>query len=435
MVRRRSNKQDTGIWPFRNRMEGTFCAHCGKVITGTESRPGEIKAWQRIRGKSSNWHLLCALQLGKVVNRAAYEKILSENPDLERIELPVEPRVRVNPVVEESFHPAEPPMVSETEILGDDDPELEQDDPAPPKVPDWLQGMADAILPYVETRIDIKTNKVEKLVERALDKIQRQNVTRIEVIEPKTMEVRNLGIQHRMFPKLFSAVQAVGASGKRNMVMLVGPTGSGKTTAAEETDKALKVPYYHFGAMDTEYKMLGFIDAQGRIVSTEFRKWYLETGGLALFDEMDSWFPNAQLSLNSLTNGYMTFPDGQHAGHANRYMVSACNTWGLGADNDYVGRFKLDAAFLNRWNVKLHWDYDEDLERGIFGNDRWTRRVQELRARCRQKGIKTIISPRASDTGYGLLDAGWAIEEVEECVVRQGMKDSDWQSILHPRCN
>lgn len=408
---------------YTNRVPGCICAACGAAIL-----LGEQKTWTRT-GRKANYHMPCAERLGVLVQRNGQWYM---------------PNGDQPPVIEEQPHPPAPEHPFPLAI--EEEPEDREDDvdvdvpevsPAPPPapMPDWMQGMAQAILPYIEQRINAKLDKAEvaAIVDKAVEKAKFPRVTVIEVRDPKTGETRNVGAQHKNFPRLLQAVQARTYSGKRNMVMLVGPTGSGKTTAAEGVAKALNVSYFHFGAMDNEYKMLGFVDAQGRIVSTEFKRWWNE-GGLALFDEMDSWFPNATLALNSLSNGYITFPDGKQAGSPDRYLIAACNTWGLGGDNDYVGRFKLDAAFLNRWNVQMPWDYDEEFERSIFGNHPWVRRVQELRGRCRAKGIKAIMSPRASDSGPGLLDAGWSMAEVEEVTLKQAMKQSDWDSICLPRC-
>ena len=100
--RRKPRNADTGVYPYRNRIPGCVCAVCGLTLTGTESRPGEVKAWQRIAGQSTNWHLACALKIGKVVNRVAYEQLLADNPDLERIELPPAPQPHPAPMP----HPA-----------------------------------------------------------------------------------------------------------------------------------------------------------------------------------------------------------------------------------------------------------------------------------------------------------------------------------------
>src|SRR5690606_7558053 len=91
-------------------------------------------------------------------------------------------------------------------------------------------------------------------------------------------------------------------------VWLAGPAGSGKTTAAEQVAKALKLKFYFNGAIDTEYKLSGFVDAHGRIVSTAFREAYTN-GGVYLFDEVDASLPSATLAFNAaLANGQCDFP-------------------------------------------------------------------------------------------------------------------------------
>ena len=46
---------------------------------------------------------------------------------------------------------------------------------------------------------------------------------------------------------------------------MAGPAGSGKTSLAEALAKALGLPFFFNGAIDSPYKLAGFIDAQGRI--------------------------------------------------------------------------------------------------------------------------------------------------------------------------
>lgn len=243
---------------------------------------------------------------------------------------------------------------------------------------------------------------------------------------------------HHKFPLLLSAV-AAGVN-----VMLVGPAGSGKTTACEKAAKALGLAFYFTGAIQSEYKLTGFVDAQGRIVSTAFRRAY-EFGGLFLFDENDASSPSAVMAYNAaLANGYADFPDGAIARHPDFRAVAACNTFGLGASRQYVGRFKQDAAALDRY-VTLDWDYDAGLEAALVGLNRpagapvpasieprsddrvsgfretWFLTVTRHRAAVMALKLEHVISPRATVNGLKLYAAGWPVEEIEAGVIWKGL--------------
>lgn len=173
-------------------------------------------------------------------------------------------------------------------------------------------------------------------------------------------------IQHQAFEKLVMLASALANDDKN--IWLAGPAGSGKTTAARKLAASLgydeESEFDFNGAIDTEYKLSGFVDAKGRVVSTAFRRIW-ENGGVYLFDECDASMPGALLAFNAaLANGYAAFPDGTQKRHANTVIIAAANTWGFGGDANYVGRAKLDAAFLDRF-VTLTWNYDENLERKI----------------------------------------------------------------------
>jgi cobaltochelatase CobS len=94
------------------------------------------------------------------------------------------------------------------------------------------------------------------------------------------------------------------------------------------------------------------------------------------------------------------------ARHPDSLIIATANTWGLGATADYVGRSKLDAAFLSRFPIRIHWDYDEKLEQQICGNVQWAKRVQKARRAAKKAGIKVIICPRISIGGAALINAG-----------------------------
>lgn len=245
-------------------------------------------------------------------------------------------------------------------------------------------------------------------------------------------------VMHHKFPLLAAAVAA------RVNVMLVGPAGSGKTTAAVKAAQALGLPFYGTGAINSEYKLTGFIDAQGRIVSTAFRKAF-EHGGVFLFDEIDASLPGALLAFNAaLANDWMDFPDANVKRHDDFRVIAGANTFGTGADRQYVGRNQLDAASLDRYAV-IDWGYDEALEASLLGLPapkgapvpasilpreeeevrglaaRWIDRVRRVRGAVSDLKVRHVVSPRATINGTKLLAAGWGWPDVEEAVIWKGL--------------
>ncbi len=253
-----------------------------------------------------------------------------------------------------------------------------------------------------------------------------KNCRTVEVKLPSG-ELKAIGRVHTQFEQLLKAVNAKTANGRLN-VWLSGPAGSGKTSAAEKVAEALGLSFYFNGAIDTEYKLLGFTDAQGRIVSRPFREAY-EKGGVYLFDEIDASLPGALLAFNAATaNGYCDFPDGMIKRHPDCVIIAAANTIGMGANSDYVGRNKQDGAFLDRF-VMIQWGVDEELEMQTAPDQKWCKFVQGCRAKAKDKGLKVIISPRATYYGAALLEAGLPYDVVCEMALRKGMTDDQWKNI------
>ncbi|SFH77998.1 AAA family ATPase [Halpernia frigidisoli] len=230
-------------------------------------------------------------------------------------------------------------------------------------------------------------------------------------------QLKDLGAQHYQFSKLLQYVQT------KNNVFMVGSAGSGKTTAAENIAKALNLEFYFTGAITSEFKLTGFMNAHGQIVSTQFRKAY-EEGGVFLFDEIDASFPQAILAFNAaLANKFMDFPDGRINRHKDFYCIAAANTFGTGADRKYVGRNQLDAASLDRF-IFLSWEIDENLEHQLANNTEWTNYVQKVRKAVAKISERVVVSPRASMIGAELLQLGISREEVEQDVLWKGLDAS-----------
>lgn len=229
--------------------------------------------------------------------------------------------------------------------------------------------------------------------------------------------------QHVQYPTLLAFVRS------GFPVWIPGPAGSGKTTAAMHVARDMELPFHFNGAVDTEYKLLGFTDAGGRFHETPFYRAYKD-GGIYLFDEVDASNPQAMVALNAaLENGHCVFGNGECiAKHENFHVIAAANTYGSGATHEYVGRNKLDAATVDRF-IMLEWQYDEALERYIAGNDEWVRYVQCVRAAVKSAGIKHVVSPRASIRGAKLLSQGIARGTVINATVRKGLSDDQWRAV------
>ena len=263
---------------------------------------------------------------------------------------------------------------------------------------------------------EIKTIKTE--IENLKARKPLDLIVKLDNSKPK-----DLGKQHFQLPVLLQIIAA-----KLN-VYIVGPAGAGKTYAAIQCAKALGVEFYFTGAVASEFKLTGFIDAQGRIVSTEFRKAF-ENGGLFLFDEIDASYPQAVLAFNAaLANDYMDFPDKRVQRHENFYCIAAANTYGQGADRQYVGRNQLDAASLDRF-VFLDWKYDENLERELAGNQEWSDYVQKVRKMIVAMKIRHVVSPRASIYGAKLLASGLKREVVEQTILWKGLDDASKNKVI-----
>jgi hypothetical protein len=212
--------------------------------------------------------------------------------------------------------------------------------------------------------------------------------------------------------------------------MLVGPAGSGKTTACQHAAEALGLPFYTNGALTGAHELMGYKDASGTYHGTPFRQAFA-FGGVYLMDEMDRSDPAAVLALNSaLANGFAAFPDQAEPvkAHADFIPVVAANTYGRGADRLYIGANQLDASTLDRFAV-LSWDYDETLERALAGDDAWCSYVQAARKAANDLKIRHVISPRATMGGAVQRRAGLPFDMVADAVLWKGLDAEQRQRI------
>ena len=256
---------------------------------------------------------------------------------------------------------------------------------------------------------------------------------RIEALEaqaPRLLVVNEAGeawgaelppTRHPMLETLILTVAARDLAGHRINAWLAGPAGSGKTTAARMAADALGLTFGPMGAMSQAHELLGFVDANGTFHETPFTRAY-RAGGVCLLDELDSADASITLLLNGpLDNGLLTLPTGEVIErHPDFVCIGAGNTWGNGATAEYMGRNRLDGAFLDRF-AGLDWSYDEALETALAGNAAWSGRVQSARRRAAAAGLKVLITPRASIRGAALIRQGLEAEAVARMTYLRGL--------------
>ncbi len=279
---------------------------------------------------------------------------------------------------------------------------------------------AEQVNAIVDAKLTSATDTIMELVTSAIADIKPQ---RAEMVLKNTDGTERGTLPATRHPKADLLCKVVH---RRVPAFIVGPAGSGKTTAAEQVATALGLSFYVQGAATGSHEFLGFIDAHGVYQSTPFRHAF-EHGGVFLADEIDSSDPAVLLVINSaLANGVMSFPDSVNPvrKHADFRFIAAANTYGTGADREYVGRNQLDAATIDRFAF-INWDYDEAMEWEICPNADWVKVVQSVRKSVRALKLRHTVSPRASLFGAELLAEGIPQDMVEDMVIWKGLTEAD----------
>ncbi|MCI0551073.1 MAG: AAA family ATPase [Anaerolineae bacterium] len=273
-----------------------------------------------------------------------------------------------------------------------------------------------------DQRVDVEEviKKVEPRVFAALDARKPRQVEIVVTKQDGRQKVK--GPHHCKFESLLRAANSRLPNGYAPGIFLQGEASSGKTTGAKMLSEALGLEWHFNGAISFPHEMLGFIDGAGKYHRTPFREAY-EHGGVYTFDEVDRSDPVALLAVNPhLANGVATFPDKQVERHKDCIIVCTANTWGLGADANYSGATKLDAAFLSRFPVRINWDIDAALEEQIVLNKEWLDKVRAVRARARACGLKVMIDTRIAQAGAALIAQGYNMEEAADMTYLANLK-------------
>jgi len=253
---------------------------------------------------------------------------------------------------------------------------------------------------------------------------------RVEIADRPAVEI---GRQHFKFPLLLATIAA------RVPAYLVGPAGTGKTSAAHAAATALGLPFYAIsvGPMTSKSDLFGMRDANGVYHESDLVK-AATTGGVFLFDEFDAGNAATLTAVNMLlANGEFATPAGMKKKSAEFVPVFALNTYGTGASREYVGRNQLDAATLDR-GAFIDWPLDESLEAALVGvsepaksftldaggfvsASRWHQIVVATRAKVSAAGLRHIVSPRATLYGAAMIAAGIGREHLTAALLHKGL--------------
>lgn len=230
--------------------------------------------------------------------------------------------------------------------------------------------------------IDKITKETEKKMAQLVKEAKKRQVVELKLTDE---QVKGSGeIRHRDFDKVAFVIR------KRLPAFLYGGAGNGKSKIAEQIAEMLKIPYYSISVsyQTSVGQLVGYMDAQGHYVRTLLREAY-ENGGVFCIDEIDAGNQNVIMCLNAITNqDICAFPDGMVKKHKNFVVVATANTKGDGSDLQYSGRERIDAALLSRF-VKIHIDYDENLERQLVAQWAKPEFVDEIMAFAQQQRSKT----------------------------------------------
>lgn len=244
----------------------------------------------------------------------------------------------------------------------------------------------------------------------------------IKVETPKgAHEVK--GITHEKFGEVLNLVNA------DIPVFLTGAAGTGKNVLCKQVAEALGLEFYFSNAVTQEYKITGFIDANGTFHETQFYQAFTK-GGLFMLDEMDASVPEVLVMLNAaIANRYFDFPTGRVEANENFRLIAAGNTFGTGADMEYTGRYQLDAASLDRFAL-VEIDYSAKIEEAISAGDaELVEYIHGFRKAVRKAGIRHLATYRSMERITKLKEA-MDIQEVLKICLLKNLPGDDLRIIV-----
>jgi len=211
-------------------------------------------------------------------------------------------------------------------------------------------------------------------------------------------------------------------------IAIVGPAGNGKTTTAEMALKAQGIEYLMLSCTDRT-EVLDLVG--GMMLTASGEKWHdgivtraFKEGKALILDEADALDPRVMMSLqNALQDAgpdnsqrFISTPEGRILPTDKCPIILTMNTFGSGADRQYVGRNQLDSASLDRLSFISTTYENEDrilMARGYKSklSKQIVKWAETTRNRIEANGLRIIVSPRTMlRIAQAITVFGWAFD-------------------------
>ena len=377
-------------------------SHCAKW-DGT--RPGKMHGWKfaRVIGTDDNDYTTSD-SVVSLINNSLGTGFVTEitfegEPRYNEIRAKVEAHAAARRAAKEST-PAEPaPAATSTDEEESTPAPAEtsttESTPAESAVPTMdaaqaaIAGLFGGVTAQVTAQVMAQVKKMLAPIMNAAPVIHEVKVTL-----PDGSTHTSTGAKHEMYDLIVKYV-ALGQS-----VYLYGPAGTGKTTIAQDVAKVTGREFFSTSAIQEEFSLCGYNDANGRYIGTQFfqacDKASKGTKVVFCFDELDNSNPQVLKKFNTaLANGYFDFPCGRVSWEKGAFVaIGTGNTCGTGATAEYNTSYKMDESTRNRFRF-IFIDYCPAIEEVCArGNKELLRFCRAIRTAAKRAGVSLCISYR-----------------------------------------
>lgn len=186
-----------------------------------------------------------------------------------------------------------------------------------------------------------------------------------------------------------------------NNIWMVGPAGCGKSTMARNIATKLNLPYLciscGIGTSATEFVGYKYPSRE----ATKFAEYYNKPS-IILIDEMTALDPAVAQVLNAaLANNEIETTTGTIKRNEQCIIIATSNTFGNGANRQYVANNQLDASTIDRFvGGIIEVDYSVEFERKY--DKEVVIYVTMLRRIIKQNDIRRIASTRMIQAGHSM---------------------------------